>query len=187
MLLVWYWLLSEYNFKLRNSLLPFLCRLLEELVQKEREFQVLLQQAIEERNQEIKNLKLKSQPIGNCMSRDFKRNWLIRQLTTKNVEVKLLKCCCPCVQKGFLPCFSQGGFWFEVRPRAVDINFVSLGYTLWENTGVLPCLISLIFKCFFPNFTDLVALHICMFTELINYSNCRIKKNINALKLVMWN
>ncbi|KYO19067.1 mitogen-activated protein kinase kinase kinase 5 isoform X2 [Alligator mississippiensis] len=38
-------------------------RLLEELVQKEREFQVLLQQAIEERNQEIKNLKLKSQPI----------------------------------------------------------------------------------------------------------------------------
>uniref|UniRef100_A0A8D0H792 mitogen-activated protein kinase kinase kinase n=1 Tax=Sphenodon punctatus TaxID=8508 RepID=A0A8D0H792_SPHPU len=39
-------------------------RLLEELLQKEREFQALLHQAIEEKDQEIKNLKLKSQPIG---------------------------------------------------------------------------------------------------------------------------
>ncbi|OXB68432.1 hypothetical protein ASZ78_010053 [Callipepla squamata] len=39
-------------------------RLLEELVQKEREFQVLLHQAIEEKDQEIKNLRLRSQPIG---------------------------------------------------------------------------------------------------------------------------
>ncbi|XP_068794495.1 mitogen-activated protein kinase kinase kinase 5 isoform X1 [Struthio camelus] len=38
-------------------------RLLEELVQKEREFQVLLHQAIEEKDQEIKNLRLRSQPI----------------------------------------------------------------------------------------------------------------------------
>uniref|UniRef100_A0A8B9DNI6 mitogen-activated protein kinase kinase kinase n=1 Tax=Anser cygnoides TaxID=8845 RepID=A0A8B9DNI6_ANSCY len=39
-------------------------RLLEELVQKEREFQVLLHQAIEEKDQEIKNLRLRSQPIA---------------------------------------------------------------------------------------------------------------------------
>ncbi|NXU03472.1 M3K5 kinase, partial [Buphagus erythrorhynchus] len=38
-------------------------RLLEELVQKEREFQVLLHQAIEEKDQEIRNLQLRSQPI----------------------------------------------------------------------------------------------------------------------------
>ncbi|XP_068933386.1 mitogen-activated protein kinase kinase kinase 5 [Petaurus breviceps papuanus] len=38
-------------------------RLLEELVRKEREFQALLHQAIEEKDQEIKHLKLKSQPI----------------------------------------------------------------------------------------------------------------------------
>ncbi|XP_070589691.1 mitogen-activated protein kinase kinase kinase 5 isoform X1 [Erythrolamprus reginae] len=38
-------------------------RLLEELVQKEREFQALLHQAIEEKEQEIKHLKLKTQPI----------------------------------------------------------------------------------------------------------------------------
>ncbi|XP_061062943.1 mitogen-activated protein kinase kinase kinase 5 isoform X2 [Eubalaena glacialis] len=38
-------------------------RLLEELVQKEKELQALLHQAIEERDQEIKHLKLKSQPI----------------------------------------------------------------------------------------------------------------------------
>ncbi|XP_075604310.1 mitogen-activated protein kinase kinase kinase 5 isoform X2 [Balearica regulorum gibbericeps] len=38
-------------------------RLLEELVQKEREFQVLLHQAIEEKDQEIRNLRLRSQPI----------------------------------------------------------------------------------------------------------------------------
>uniref|UniRef100_A0A8B9PEM9 mitogen-activated protein kinase kinase kinase n=1 Tax=Apteryx owenii TaxID=8824 RepID=A0A8B9PEM9_APTOW len=37
--------------------------LLEELVQKEREFQVLLHQAVEEKDQEIKNLRLRSQPI----------------------------------------------------------------------------------------------------------------------------
>lgn len=39
-------------------------RLLEELVQKEKELQALLHQAIEEKDQEIKHLKLKSQPIG---------------------------------------------------------------------------------------------------------------------------
>ncbi|KAM6464599.1 mitogen-activated protein kinase kinase kinase 5 isoform 3-T3 [Liasis olivaceus] len=38
-------------------------RLLEELVQKEREFQALLHHAIEEKEQEIKHLKLKTQPI----------------------------------------------------------------------------------------------------------------------------
>ncbi|ELW69475.1 Mitogen-activated protein kinase kinase kinase 5 [Tupaia chinensis] len=38
-------------------------RLLEELVRKERELQALLHQAIEEKDQEIKHLKLKSQPI----------------------------------------------------------------------------------------------------------------------------
>uniref|UniRef100_A0A8C0M8F7 mitogen-activated protein kinase kinase kinase n=1 Tax=Canis lupus familiaris TaxID=9615 RepID=A0A8C0M8F7_CANLF len=38
-------------------------RLLEELVQKEKELQALLHQAIEEKDQEIKHLKLKSQPI----------------------------------------------------------------------------------------------------------------------------
>lgn len=38
-------------------------RLLEELVQKEREFQTLLHHAIEEKEQEIKNLKLRTQPI----------------------------------------------------------------------------------------------------------------------------
>ncbi|XP_073193515.1 mitogen-activated protein kinase kinase kinase 5 isoform X4 [Lepidochelys kempii] len=38
-------------------------RLLEELVQKEREFHTLLQQAIEEKDQEIKNLKLRSQQV----------------------------------------------------------------------------------------------------------------------------
>ncbi|XP_007468807.1 PREDICTED: mitogen-activated protein kinase kinase kinase 5-like [Lipotes vexillifer] len=38
-------------------------RLLEELVQKEKELQALLCQAIEEKDQEIKHLKLKSQPI----------------------------------------------------------------------------------------------------------------------------
>uniref|UniRef100_A0A6J0SJ01 mitogen-activated protein kinase kinase kinase n=1 Tax=Pogona vitticeps TaxID=103695 RepID=A0A6J0SJ01_9SAUR len=38
-------------------------RLLEELVQKEREFQALLHHAIEEKEQEIKNLKLRTQPI----------------------------------------------------------------------------------------------------------------------------
>ena len=42
----------------------FFCRLLEELVQKEKELQALLHQAIEEKDQEIKHLKLKSQPIG---------------------------------------------------------------------------------------------------------------------------
>ncbi|XP_049510379.1 mitogen-activated protein kinase kinase kinase 5 isoform X1 [Panthera uncia] len=39
-------------------------RLLEELVQKEKELQALLHQAIEEKDHEIKHLKLKSQPIG---------------------------------------------------------------------------------------------------------------------------
>ncbi|XP_027458732.1 mitogen-activated protein kinase kinase kinase 5 isoform X2 [Zalophus californianus] len=39
-------------------------RLLEELVRKEKELQALLHQAIEEKDQEIKHLKLKSQPIG---------------------------------------------------------------------------------------------------------------------------
>lgn len=43
---------------------PLFHRLLEELVQKEREFQVLLHQAIEEKDQEIRNLRLRSQPIG---------------------------------------------------------------------------------------------------------------------------
>ncbi|KAG8510900.1 Mitogen-activated protein kinase kinase kinase 5 [Galemys pyrenaicus] len=38
-------------------------RLLEELVRKEKELQALLHQAIEEKDQEIKHLKLKSQPI----------------------------------------------------------------------------------------------------------------------------
>ncbi|KAI5193811.1 mitogen-activated protein kinase kinase kinase 5 isoform X1 [Manis pentadactyla] len=38
-------------------------RLLEELIQKEKELQAFLHQAIEEKEQEIKNLKLKSQPI----------------------------------------------------------------------------------------------------------------------------
>ncbi|XP_074846592.1 mitogen-activated protein kinase kinase kinase 5 isoform X2 [Carettochelys insculpta] len=38
-------------------------RLLEELMQKEREFHTLLHQAIEEKDQEIRNLKLRSQPI----------------------------------------------------------------------------------------------------------------------------
>ncbi|XP_048210112.1 mitogen-activated protein kinase kinase kinase 5 isoform X6 [Perognathus longimembris pacificus] len=38
-------------------------RLLEELVRKEKELQALLHQAIEEKNQEIRHLKLKSQPI----------------------------------------------------------------------------------------------------------------------------
>uniref|UniRef100_A0A8C3HWF0 mitogen-activated protein kinase kinase kinase n=1 Tax=Chrysemys picta bellii TaxID=8478 RepID=A0A8C3HWF0_CHRPI len=38
-------------------------RLLEELVQKEREFHALLHQAIEEKDQEIKNLKLRSQQV----------------------------------------------------------------------------------------------------------------------------
>ncbi|XP_060705912.1 mitogen-activated protein kinase kinase kinase 5 [Hemiscyllium ocellatum] len=38
-------------------------RLLEELVQKEKDYQVLLHQAIEEKEQEIKLLRLKSQPI----------------------------------------------------------------------------------------------------------------------------
>lgn len=42
----------------------FFYRLLEELVQKEKELQALLHQAIEEKDQEIKHLKLKSQPIG---------------------------------------------------------------------------------------------------------------------------
>lgn len=45
-------------------LFSLLHRLLEELVQKEREFQVLLHQAIEEKDQEIRNLQLRSQPIG---------------------------------------------------------------------------------------------------------------------------
>nr|XP_028579358.1 mitogen-activated protein kinase kinase kinase 5 isoform X1 [Podarcis muralis] len=39
-------------------------RLLEELVQKEREFQALLHHAIEEKEQEIKHLKLRTQPIA---------------------------------------------------------------------------------------------------------------------------
>ncbi|XP_029452776.1 mitogen-activated protein kinase kinase kinase 5 [Rhinatrema bivittatum] len=38
-------------------------RLLEELLQKEREFQALIRQAIEEKDEEIKQLKFKSQPI----------------------------------------------------------------------------------------------------------------------------
>lgn len=42
----------------------FFCRLLEELIQKEKELQAFLLQAIEEKDQEIKHLKLKSQPIG---------------------------------------------------------------------------------------------------------------------------
>lgn len=42
----------------------FFCRLLEALVQKEKELQALLHYAIEEKDQEIKHLKLKSQPIG---------------------------------------------------------------------------------------------------------------------------
>nr|XP_033793394.1 mitogen-activated protein kinase kinase kinase 5 isoform X2 [Geotrypetes seraphini] len=41
-------------------------RLLEELVQKEREFQALIRQAIEEKDEEIKQLKSKSQPIDIC-------------------------------------------------------------------------------------------------------------------------
>ncbi|XP_036901565.1 mitogen-activated protein kinase kinase kinase 5 isoform X1 [Sturnira hondurensis] len=39
-------------------------RLLEALIQKEKELQALLRHAIEEKDQEIKHLKLKSQPIG---------------------------------------------------------------------------------------------------------------------------
>lgn len=48
---------------LSTNIISF-CRLLEELVQKEKELQALLHQAIEEKDQEIKHLKLKSQPIG---------------------------------------------------------------------------------------------------------------------------
>lgn len=45
-------------------------RLLEELVQKEKEFQVLLHQAIEEKDQEIQLLKIRTQPIADipCVS-----------------------------------------------------------------------------------------------------------------------
>jgi len=53
-----------------------LLRLLEELVQKEREFQVLLHQAIEEKDQEIKNLRLRSQPIGEKQFQRKISHWL---------------------------------------------------------------------------------------------------------------
>lgn len=53
-----------------------LLRLLEELVQKEREFQVLLHQAIEEKDQEIKNLRLRSQPIGKKLFQRKISHWL---------------------------------------------------------------------------------------------------------------
>jgi len=56
--------LKKLRLKKTCAFFPLLHRLLEELVQKEREFQVLLHQAIEEKDQEIKNLRLRSQPIG---------------------------------------------------------------------------------------------------------------------------
>lgn len=56
--------LKKLRLKKMCAFFPLLHRLLEELVQKEREFQVLLHQAIEEKDQEIKNLRLRSQPIG---------------------------------------------------------------------------------------------------------------------------
>uniref|UniRef100_A0A8C4LTZ8 mitogen-activated protein kinase kinase kinase n=1 Tax=Equus asinus asinus TaxID=83772 RepID=A0A8C4LTZ8_EQUAS len=52
-------------------------RLLEELVQKEKELQALLHQAIEEKDQEIKHLKLKSQPIGE-QQKTLKSYWSAR-------------------------------------------------------------------------------------------------------------
>lgn len=43
----------------------FVCsRLLEELIEKEREYQAILQQVLEEREQEIKLLKCRSGPVG---------------------------------------------------------------------------------------------------------------------------
>ncbi|KAB1275777.1 Mitogen-activated protein kinase kinase kinase 5 [Camelus dromedarius] len=51
------------NFIILSTNIISFCRLLEELVQKEKELQALLHQAIEEKDQEIKHLKLKSQPI----------------------------------------------------------------------------------------------------------------------------
>uniref|UniRef100_A0A8C3VA35 mitogen-activated protein kinase kinase kinase n=1 Tax=Catharus ustulatus TaxID=91951 RepID=A0A8C3VA35_CATUS len=53
--------LFKHLLKEMCALFPLLHRLLEELVQKEREFQVLLHQAIEEKDQEIRNLQLSSQ------------------------------------------------------------------------------------------------------------------------------
>lgn len=52
------------SFIMLSTYVIFFCRLLEELIQKEKELQAFLLQAIEEKDQEIKHLKLKSQPIG---------------------------------------------------------------------------------------------------------------------------
>lgn len=42
----------------------FDCRLLEQLLEKEREYQAILQQVLEEREQEIRLLRLRSEPAG---------------------------------------------------------------------------------------------------------------------------
>lgn len=41
-------------------------RLLEQLLEKEREYQSILQQVLEEREQEIRLLRLRSEPAGRC-------------------------------------------------------------------------------------------------------------------------
>lgn len=43
-------------------------RLLEQLLEKEREYQAILQQVLEEREQEIRLLRLRSEPAGLCLS-----------------------------------------------------------------------------------------------------------------------
>lgn len=42
-------------------------RLLEQLLEKEREYQSILQQVLEEREQEIRLLRLRSEPAGRCL------------------------------------------------------------------------------------------------------------------------
>ena len=51
---------------------PWVSRLLEQLLEREREYQAILQQVLEEREQEIKLLRLRSEPIGLSSYKNFK-------------------------------------------------------------------------------------------------------------------
>ncbi|CAJ0916088.1 unnamed protein product [Ranitomeya imitator] len=110
-------------------------RLLEELLQKEREFQVLLRQAIEEKDQEIKRLQNRTQPIichiksPNACSEDLE---LIYWLQQHQVDEDSINKRCPSLR--YLKCYS--------RPVSLDLTQVAILSTQCEPVPVadLPCL-----------------------------------------------
>uniref|UniRef100_A0AAR2L6E3 mitogen-activated protein kinase kinase kinase n=1 Tax=Pygocentrus nattereri TaxID=42514 RepID=A0AAR2L6E3_PYGNA len=66
-------------------------RLLEELLEKEREYQCILQHVLEEREQEIKLLKLRSEPIGKSISEEYTLDDILHYVTRDDLKSLRLK------------------------------------------------------------------------------------------------